>query len=1562
MKKIKKMKKILLMTMIFFLAFSSAFIGTKANAQTNSSLKSALKQSLNKNKRLGKLNDLKKYKNTDKVRVIVELKGQPAIEYATKQGIRYKDLSKSKQDSLQADVKKQQTNFISDVKDKKINLKVENQFTTVVNGISGHVEYGKINELKKLPNVANVYITNKYDRPKVTPQMITSKDLIGAKETWNLKYKGDGMVVGVIDTGIDSSHKDMILSKDTKAKLTNASVNDIISKDKLPGKYFTEKVAYGYNYADKNNEIRDLGPDASMHGMHVAGTVAANGDEKNGEGIQGVSPESQLLALKVFGNDPAMPSTFGDIYIKAIDDGIKLGADVMNMSLGSTASFVDKNDPEQQAIKRAVDNGVLMSISAGNSTNIGGGAFSPLASNPDIGLVGAPSLSAESISVASFENTKMQVDALDYDIDGEKGSVAFLSASSVHPNDVKQKTFEVLAAGIGDVTDFKGKDFKGKFALVRRGTLDFATKALNAQEAGAAGVIVYNNQTGIVNMASDPGIKIPQLFMLQEDGDKLKAELDNGKSIKITFNGEKKEINNPSAGRMSDFTSWGVTPNLDFKPEITAPGGQIYSTLNNNQYGLMSGTSMAAPHVSGGAALVLEYMKQNDLFKNLTGAEKVEQAKTLLMNTAVPLVDPDVKTFYSPRREGAGLMKLDAAVTTPVYVTAKDTNAPKVNLKEITSNKFDFTLTLTNFSDQDVTYKVDTKPLTDYIGKDKNGVLLNAEAAQEIKNAKVLVDSEVTVSKGQSKDVTVSIDLSDADQALTALMKNGYFVEGFVTFKDVKDIAPSLSVPYLGFKGDWNQPPVLDAMVYDDEDSFYGVSGMIDENGYDLGFNPVKEEYSKNHIAFSPNGDGESDTITPILSFLRNSKTVEYSILDKDKKQIRKLNVDYDQRKNYYDASRPGSYYSYDPYTEWDGKANNKLVPDGEYYYQIKTQIDYAGKDPQVVQVPVIIDTKAPIINNLKYEKGVLSFNAADDGSGVNYFEIIVNGDRLGYLPGDVQKAAIPDLEDASIIVRAFDYAGNSATVTNEINDGTIPYLDPDTSQPEALGTYDTREVPFSGKIVAKAPIDKLEVRINTQEGNPYQVVKTHWNKEDATYDFNDTITFKEDGVHEIFVLGVDEKGNKLQFARKVFVDTTAPTIDVKGLPTNGQVDVNTDEVKITATIADNFDEIRFVMNGDLVEKNELIEPYEQRKYSKDVPLTLKLDKEPGENTFELQLTDLAGHVTTKVIKINKVVPIAPKVNPVSDKDTVVTGTASPNATILIKNGKTLVGANTVDKDGKFKVTLNSKQKAGTKLTVVVKIGEYESKATTVTVLDKTAPAAPTVNTVSDKDTKVTGKAEAGSKVTVKAGKTTLGTATADKSGKFTVKIKKQKAGTKLTVTATDKAGNVSKAKTVTVIDKTPPKAPTVNSVTGNTTKVTGKAEAGATITIKAGKIKIGSGKADKNGKFSVKIKKQKSGKILSVTATDKSGNVSSAKKVTVKTPVPTVNKITPSSAKVTGKSKAGTTVYVKSGSKTLGHAKANKAGKYTVKIKKQKAGTTLTVYAVENNRKSASKKVVVKK
>lgn len=169
-------------------------------------------------------------------------------------------------------------------------------------------------------------------------------------------------------------------------------------------------------------------------------------------------------------------------------------------------------------------------------------------------------------------------------------------------------------------------------------------------------------------------------------------------------------------------------------------------------------------------------------------------------------------------------------------------------------------------------------------------------------------------------------------------------------------------------------------------------------------------------------------------------------------------------------------------------------------------------------------------------------------------------------------------------------------------------------------------------------------------------------------------------------------------------------------------------------------------------------------------------------------------------------------------------------------------------------------------------------------VLDNTAPGAPTVNEVKDYDKKVTGKAEVGSKVTAKVGSTTVGTAYADKYGKFSVTLKKAlSAKTVVSVTATDKAGNVSSAATTTVKDKTKPGKPSVRKVDSNDLKVTGKAEAGATVTVKVGSKTVGTAVANSKGEYSVKLKKAlKTGTVLTVTVKDKAGNTSSTATVKV--------------------------------------------------------------------------------
>ncbi|GKU84775.1 Ig-like domain-containing protein [Niallia sp. NCCP-28] len=270
--------------------------------------------------------------------------------------------------------------------------------------------------------------------------------------------------------------------------------------------------------------------------------------------------------------------------------------------------------------------------------------------------------------------------------------------------------------------------------------------------------------------------------------------------------------------------------------------------------------------------------------------------------------------------------------------------------------------------------------------------------------------------------------------------------------------------------------------------------------------------------------------------------------------------------------------------------------------------------------------------------------------------------------------------------------------------------------------------------------------------------------------------------------------------------------------------------------------------------------------------------------TFEKTINGIKTNTTirTAVQKDTKA-PNAPKINPVADKDTKITGTTEEYATITVKtNGKTLK-TGTANANGVFSIAI-SKQKAGTKLTITAADGaKNTSKATSVTVIDKTAPGAPSVTgTISDISDKITGKAEANSTITIKNGKTKVAAGKTNSKGSYSLTIKKQKAGTKLSITATDKAGNISKIKTITIADKTAPNAPKVNAVTTNSTTVTGKAEANAVISIKVKNKELAKGTADSKGSYSIKITKQKAETVLSVTAKDKAGNISKATKKTV--------------------------------------------------------------------------------
>lgn len=1223
------------------------------------------------------------YKDDDLVRVIVEVTGNPVIAYATERGIKVSEIDKAKKQSLIKENQAKQKAVKTLVKAAGISMKELNSFTNVLNGFSIETEYRNIKDIENLSGVTHVSIANTFARPD--PDMENSKEIINAVETWmETGYKGEGMVVAIIDTGIDPSHKDMVLTDESTAAITKEDLNG------LPGTYRTAKVPYGYNYMDKNQDILDLGPEASEHGMHVAGTVGANGDTENG-GIQGVAPEAQLLAMKVFGNNPAMGSTFGDVIVKAIEDSVTLGADVLNMSLGSTASYVQEDDLEQVAVRNAMENGVISAISAGNSAYFGNGWDLPYDSNPDIGVVGAPGLASESVQVASIENTFISALSMEFIYNGNIIKAPYLSSGPEDPKDVFTAPMEYLYAGLGYEEDFDGQDFSGKIALISRGEFAFVDKITNAYNAGAIGVIIFNNVgNGLMNIQYPADLTIPTVFTGQGYGEMMVESIATGDNF-VTFTGEEILGQNPDAGMISDFSSWGTTPNLDFKPEVTAPGGMIYSTAQNNGYQTMSGTSMAAPHVAGGSALVLQRVEEEF---GLVDGDKVQMVKNLLMSTAAAHHDTGLYNDYygfgefnftSPRRQGAGVMDLYAATTTPAVAYEKSSGISKVSLEEM-DDSTTFTIVLENFGDEPLTYIPRGTVQTDlsingYNYVETQGVYVDGTLAEDGPNGywsgefPIYFDKEEYVVPAHSTmKVEVTVDLTNAvewwyNAPLLEVFENGTFIEGFVTLEEATDTHPALSVPYMGFYGEWDKAPVVDGSVYDAV-SFYGYTALgtydslTDEIPF-LGekFNPDEEavpEFSHDNIAISPNRDGNQDNAIPVLSFLRNAKDFEANILDAEGNVIRKLYTENFLRKNYFDGGQ-NSPYSVNLSWLWDGIVNGKTVPDGEYIYEVKTRIDYEDAKWQSVQFPVKVDTVKPVLETIEYdaETAILSVTASDAFSGVK-FMAVTNKNAAPVLSAD----GIFDFSEEAMLPKSqlviVDYAGNQEILdldkllkelkkqkpqgnpTQNIpteNEPAQPIPVPTENMPgdetapvvmiNTPAFYDvlgTSTVTLEGTITDESLIEYL--KIGEKE------VNVQWDNKTGKWFFSHTLNLP-DGYHSIRVDVMDQMGNSLDFIHKVFVDTVRPVIALEKLPNK----TSSETITLEGLITDNLPSLEVRVNSDIITN---IAP--DWSYFDDLPsasynLSEEIPLEIGNNTITIEAEDDAGNMTSVTVKIRRTAP-----------------------------------------------------------------------------------------------------------------------------------------------------------------------------------------------------------------------------------------------------------------------------------------------------------------------------------
>lgn len=672
------------------------------------------------------------------VAYFVELKGAPTVEGGSATSL-----------------KKEKDAFKGKAQKAGLDLNVRYEYQDLFNGFSVKATPAQAQKLAKLEGVKSVqrvYTFAQPDSTEASPDLATAIAQTGADIVQNeMGYTGKTIKVAVMDTGIDYDHPDLggcfgpncrvftgwdFVGDDYDANSNNPTYNPVPTPDPYPD-------------------------DCAGHGSHVAGIIGANGT------VKGVAPDVRFGAYRVFGCNG---STEADIMVAAMEAALKDHMQILNMSIGS--AFTWPQYPTAVAANRLVKAGMVVVASIGNSGADG------------LWSVGAPGVGEDVIGVASMENTHVRLVTFTIDPDGSAIGYQGATAAPTPPTSGSADVVKISTNPLGcTASGGVPSSVAGKVVLIQRGVCTFYEKAANAQAAGAAGVILYNNTVGRINptVAGATTIAIPVVSITMDDGNKIATLLDAG-PVSMTWTDEQGVFANQGAGLASSFTSYGLAPDLSLKPDIAAPGGNIYSTypLEKGGYATLSGTSMASPHVAGAVALLLDARPQT----------KASEVRSLLQNYATPQLwwgNPNLGILDGVNRQGAGMMHIDKAILAETRVTPG-----KLALGESQSGPKTFQLTITNTGKKPVTYT---------LGSEEGIAVRNTYAPSFGLLPSNVSFSQPTVTVKQNHSATVSVTIGTN-------LPQGFQYGGWITFTPDNN-GETVRVPFGGFAGDYQSLPVL---------------------------------------------------------------------------------------------------------------------------------------------------------------------------------------------------------------------------------------------------------------------------------------------------------------------------------------------------------------------------------------------------------------------------------------------------------------------------------------------------------------------------------------------------------------------------------------------------------------------------------------------------------------------------------------------------------------------------------------------------------------------------------
>ena len=824
--------------------------------------------------------------------------------------------------------------------------------------------------------------------------------------TDQVTQKGEGKVIAVIDTGVDMTHPAFTGAMPDNVALSEDQVQALVPHlgAGKSGQYMSEKFPFAYDYADDDVDAAPREGGSGFHGTHVAGIAAGNADK-----IVGTAPDAQIIVGKVTRSED--DALLDSALLAALDDMVVLRPDVINLSLGWTAGMDNEADSVYDTVyKKLQEEGITVNAAAGNAFSTGYGNNSgkglPYASDPDTSVMDEPATYPSVVAVGSVENALIRnaFTAAGMDI-GYQRSRGMNGEKVAYFSDLPAGTYEYVDAGFAseeDVAALKEKfpnGLSGKIALVSRGKMTYQKKVENLYDLHPAGVLVYNNVSVgsliIMNLTTQD---VPAAFISQADGQAMLAAADHHLTI-----AEGQVLPQSTTYEASEFSSWGVSPDLRLKPEIAAPGGNVFSAIPNGAYEQTSGTSMATPQMAGISAIVLQRVQSDPMFASMSARQKADVVQNLIMGTARPLTDAAQTSgaLYSPRKQGAGLVDALAATTSSVYPTvvgAAEPSRPKADLGDGTKG-WHFDVTLHNLGATPATYELSSQALSEIVDggffTEHSSDWRGRGVEMTYSGAASASAEGATVTVPASGEATVGVDVMPGSEFASYVADNtpnGTFLDGFVRFASKTEGQPDLAVPYLGFYGDWGKAPIFDALA-----STGGAHTRASEiangtTGDSLGYNPLIKVADRTgkpnpqrYVISRSAASGAPTVLEPRTGTLRSVHTLTSTYTNEAGETVFSVTNHRNWKSIYLTSTEENTWVeAYHDSTAFDANAEKfARMPDGAYKLTLSAHNDGPSRAEQSISYDFRLDTKAPVISDLVYsgkdEGFVVTFDVTDD-------------------------------------------------------------------------------------------------------------------------------------------------------------------------------------------------------------------------------------------------------------------------------------------------------------------------------------------------------------------------------------------------------------------------------------------------------------------------------------------------------------------------------------------------------------------------------------------------------